>query len=108
MKYYLFLPYYIHIYIEREREREIVHKFSIYGICYKMIKCHNNHTKKINKQQQHVSQHILFGSKHITTSIHFYIFYLGANISQQSIQFFTIRKGIKFIPHYIFMYFIWE
>ena len=53
MKYYLFLPYFIYIYIyiyiererEREREREIAQKFSIYGICYKMIKCHNNHTK---------------------------------------------------------------
>ena len=83
-----------------------------------------NNKNKNNKEIYHYTYfmweqtpfYILFGSKLITTkqqihtSIHFYIFYFGTNISQQSIKFFTKKKkkSIKFIPQYIFICFIWE
>ena len=98
--YYLFLSYYIYIYIYTHTHVNLVY---------------NNQKKK-----KHISLHIFYlgantfiyfiweqtyHNKEINSCLNtFYIFYLGTNISQQSIKIFTKKKrSIKFIPQYIFI-----
>ena len=80
---------------------------------YTHINLAYNNKNKHNKNIYHYTYFIweqTYHNKEINSCLNtFYIFYLGTNISQQSIKIFTKKKrSIKFIPQYIFICFIWE